>query len=156
MTLKQVCHIMDRWFKSFGILVLAVLLSYSSVAWALKNCLSDSEMVGEEAASRDVHAVATAEGADPSTGLAAHLPHRPSGRIHCLDSHDPTRLIIGPSSALRLKPAGDRLLLKSSLAAGSASSSEARIAGLFALDWFPPFSLPVSSSRHLFLSVLRI
>jgi len=145
-----------RFLKSFGTICLSILLLYSGVAWALGNCLSESGSVDTDHRPRQEYGAVTSERADPSTGLAAHLPHRPSGKIHCLDSHDLTRLIVGPSSALRLKPFGSGVLVKSFRAAGLASSSEARIAGLVALDWFPPFSLPVSSSRHLFLSVLRI
>lgn len=145
-----------RFLKSSGTFCLSILLLYSGVAWALGNCLSESGSVDPDHGPRQEYNAVASERAGPSTGLAAHLPQRPSGKIHCLDSHDLTALTIGPSSALRLKPAGGGISLKSSLAGGSASSSEAQIAGLFAFDWFPPFSLSVSQSRHLFLSVLRI
>ena len=144
-------HVKGWILKPFGAVFLSVLLLYSGAAWALQSCLQGDVDVDSATAS-SVSTEGIDQGATPNSALA----HRPAARLHCPDSHDPTGVIIGPSTTLRLKPFGGGILLKFSLAAGLASASEAQIVWLFALYWLPPFSLPVSSSRHLFLSVLRI
>ena len=130
------------------LLLLALLFLYSSVAWAVENCLRSVEHIGHKDGGGS-HAAGLASEVD------SHLP--PEARLHCLDSYDQMGPALQSSSALRLAPSTRGVLLKAVFSPGFVATSQAKDFWLTApFRRFSSLSFPNGSSLQLVLSVFLI
>jgi hypothetical protein len=125
--------------KFISTLCLSIVLISSGTAWALQNCLIDSELA------EHVHVTAAELPAASSNSTHHHSPH---GRIHCLENNIAT-LSFGPLSALfRLEPASDN--------GGAFLNFRAPGSIRTRFAWTLRLSIGPHLSPHLTLSKLRI
>jgi hypothetical protein len=144
---------MSRLFKSFGILFLAALLSYSGVAWAFENCPNDDAMTDADQLSGHHYAATNAGKPESSTGIP-DLPNRHAAKFHCI-GHDQSDSVIGLFSAPLSKLLGAGALQKCSQSVLSVSAKDTTTSWRRLIDGPSP-SASARPSRHLFLSVLTI
>jgi recombinational DNA repair protein (RecF pathway) len=141
--------------KSLGTIFLSVLLINSGVAWALDDCSGDGERIGHEHVSHE-ESVVGAPAANAATPTPLSLPHPETTRLHCLNSHYATGLDAVTATAFRLENLKKSVVFKTPHSCRLVSSSEANSFLAPLLDWLSSSSPLDSSSRYLFLSVLRI
>ena len=99
------------------LLLLSLFFLYSSVLWAVENCLRSAEHIGHKD-DGDAH------GAGLASEVDSHLP--PETRLHCLDSHDQIGPALQSSSASRLAPSIRGVALKALSSPGFIATSQAR------------------------------
>jgi hypothetical protein len=141
--------------KSLCIVLLAALVSFSGVASAFADCLTDTVVGREHRHAREQGPVKSSAAQVSSSVIAPNLPSRQAEKIHCFEPHDRTELIMVPASVLRLTRSVDGVLLNSSLASGLSSSGGVKAKGL-SFGWPSPAAPVASSSLYLILSVLNI
>jgi hypothetical protein len=144
---------MSRLFKSFGILFLAALLSYSGIAWAFENCPNDDAMTAADQLSGHHYAATNAAKPESSAGIP-DLPDRHAVKFHCI-GHYQSDSVIGLFNAPLAKLLGDGALQKCSQSVPSVSAKDTTTSWPRLIHGPPP-SASARPSRHLFLSVLTI
>jgi recombinational DNA repair protein (RecF pathway) len=144
-----------RCRKSLGTIFLSVLLINSGVAWALDDCSGDGERIGHKHVSHE-QSVVGAPAANDAASAPLSLPHPETTRLHCLNSHYAIGLDAVAATAFQLEDLKKSVVFKAPLSYQSVLSNETKAWLTSLLDWLPSSSSPGSSSRYLFLSVLRI
>jgi hypothetical protein len=144
-----------RLRKSLGTIFLSVLLVNSGVAWALDDCSGDGERIGHEHVPHEQSVVGAPAANDAeSTPLSLRYPE--TTRLHCLNSHYANGLDAVAATAFRWEKPTKSVVFKAPLSYGSVLSNETNAWLASLLDWLSSSSPPVSFSRYLLLSVLRI
>jgi hypothetical protein len=141
-----------RFFKSIGIVCLSVLFAYSGIAWALDDCLRESEETVEEQS-----AIGNFEIRTPSRNFVTRSADAPDSEVHCLITRHEFDAAVQSSAMTSLTQPRKGLQLTFPLASGLTSLGKNLTSGRsLCLDSFVTFSPPGFLSRYLLFSIFLI
>lgn len=140
-----------RYLKTFVVSLIAIVLVYYSVAWAVLRCSHDEDHIGTETA-------VSVEGLQQRHFVPSHVKH-PKADIDCMGSNYHTETLAGSSAPSQLRTLTANITSQVTGFLALQGSAEVAIENLWLWALFDRGStlpFPTHSPRYLSLSVLRI